>query len=87
MKIVRAILNIDQSSSSEKFNHGDSNFEEIRKSNNLSYLNVDFNIVNEFLASYNPHSSIKSDFDTLIEFISKNKSELNSWSVSIVNRG
>ena len=88
MKIVKnLILNIDQSSSSEKFNHGDSNFEDVRKSNNLSYLNVDFNIVNEFLASYNPHSSIKSDFDTLIEFISKNKSELNSWSVSIVNRG
>ncbi len=54
--------------------------------NNISFTDINEDLIIEFLYKFKFHPRIQSKFDTFTEFISNNKNQTNGWSVSLVNK-
>lgn len=54
--------------------------------NNISFTDINEDIIIDFLNNFKFHPKIQSKFDTFIEYISKNKNQTKGWSVSLVNK-
>lgn len=59
---------------------------EIVKNHNVNYTNVNYSFILDFIDKYEAQDDIKVDIDSLRNFIFENRSEINFWSVVLVNR-
>jgi hypothetical protein len=59
---------------------------QIVKNNNINYENIEYKYITKLLSEYEAHKSIQVDIDSLTNYIYENKSELNYWSVVLVQK-
>lgn len=59
---------------------------DIVKNNNINFENVKYEYIISLLTEYEAHKDIHVDLDSLIEYIKKNKNELNNWSVVLAQK-
>jgi hypothetical protein len=66
--------------------YNNSHIPDIVKNNNINFTNVSHSHIVQLLDEYEAHPDIQVDMDSLSNFISENKSELDSWSVVLVQK-
>ena len=59
---------------------------EFQKNNNISFVNLHQSYILDFLNNYRFHPKEQADMNSFIDFINQNSSNVEGWSVSLVNR-
>lgn len=59
---------------------------EFQKNNNISFVNLHQSYILDFLNNYKFHPKEQADMNSFIDFINQNSSNVEGWSVSLVNR-
>lgn len=59
---------------------------EFQKNNNISFINLHQSYILDFLDNYKFHPKEQADMNSFIDFINQNSSNVEGWSVSLVNR-
>ncbi len=57
-----------------------------QKNNNISFVNLNQSYILDFLNNYKFHPKEQADMNSFIDFINQNSSNVEGWSVSLVNR-
>jgi hypothetical protein len=58
----------------------------IVKNTNINYENIGYAKILKLIYEYESHKNIQVDLDSLAKYIEENKSELNSWSVVLIQK-
>lgn len=87
LKLVKDfIMEISRDENAVLFDMSNEHIPGIVKNHNVNYSNVKYSFILDLLDKYEAHKEMKAEIDSLRSFIFENKSEIDLWSVVLVNR-